>query len=80
VRAYVRVRVPVCVPVCACVCVSHLEQQTGVLASLSLEEGPLPGPGPEHQAQVPGGGDGHVVLQVPPEGAVPKEPVGMGHN
>ncbi len=64
-----------------CVCVhAHLEQQAGVLASLSLQQHPLSCSGPEHQAKVPGRGDGHVVLQVPPEGTVTQEAVGVRHH
>lgn len=58
----------------------YLEQKTGVLSGLSLQQRPLPGSGPEHQTQVPGRGDGDVILQVPPEGAVSQEPVGVGHH
>lgn len=59
---------------------AHLEQQAGVLASLSLQQCPLSRSGPEHQAEVPGRGDGHVVLQVPPEGAVTQEAIGVWHH
>lgn len=64
-----------------CVCVhTHLEQQTGVLASLSLQQRPLSRSGPEHQAEVPGRRDSYVVLQVPPEGAVTQEAMGVWHH
>lgn len=63
----------------ACVC-AHLEQQTGVLASLSLQQRPLSRSGPEHQAEIPGRWDGHVILQVPPEGAVTQEAMGVWHH
>lgn len=59
---------------------SNLKQQTGVLASLGLQQRPLPGSGPENQAEVPGCGDGHVILQVPPEGAVTEEAMWVWHG
>lgn len=59
-------------PLCA-----YLEQQAGVLASLSLQQRPLSGSGPEHQAKVPGRWDGYIILQVPPESTVTQEAMGV---
>lgn len=59
---------------------AHLEQQAGVLASLSLQQCPLSCSGPEHQAKVPWRGDGHVILQVPPEGTVTQEAMWVWHH
>lgn len=64
-----------------CDCVDfHLKQQAGVLAGLGLQQHPVSRSGSEHQAEVPGRGDGDVILQVPPEGAVTQEAVRVWHH
>lgn len=66
---------------CLCACVrAHLKQQAYVLSSLSLQQRPIPSSGPEHQAEVPRCGDGHLVLQLPQQGAVTQETVGVRHH
>lgn len=57
----------------------YLKQEAGVLASLGLQQHPISCSGPEHQAEVPGRGDGDVILQVPPEGAITQEAVWVWH-
>lgn len=59
---------------------TDLEDQAGVLSGLCLQQGAIPGPRPEHQPQVPRSGDGHVILQVPPEGTVSQETMWVGHH
>lgn len=59
---------------------AYLEQQAGVLAGLSLQQRPLLGSGPEHQAKVPGRRDGYLILQVPPERTVTQEAMGVEHD
>lgn len=61
------------------VSVVYLEQKAGVLAGLGLQQNPVPCSGSEHQTQVPWRGDGHVVLQVPPQGTVTQEAVRVWH-
>ncbi len=59
---------------------AYLEQQAGVLASLSLQQHSLSRSGPKHQAEVPGRRYSNVVFQVPPEGAVTQEAMGVWHH
>lgn len=59
---------------------AHLEHQAGVLAGLSVQQCSLFGSSSEHKAQVPGRGDGHVVLQVPPKDTVAEETMWVRHH
>lgn len=59
---------------------AHLEEQAGVLAGLSLQQCSLSRSSSEHKAQVPGRGDGHVILQVPPKDTVAKETMRVWHH
>lgn len=59
---------------------THLTEERAVRPRLHLHQDPARRPRPERQPQVPRRRHNHVTPEVPPQGAVAAETVGLGHG